>query len=432
MDEFRALARLAWPAIVGQLGIMGMGVVDLWVVRDLGKEATAAVGIGNTLSFGTLIVALGAVHGADGAIAQAFGGGRPGAAGTEAARVGLVALVLAIPVVLVHLLAEPLLRALGQPETVVPLAGTYVRIFAIGVLPAVGFQVVRQLLQGNGSVLPAMITILVANLVNLACDLLFVWGFGWGVAGAALSTTTVRFVMLAVLLWVARRELARAWPDGPVLDREALRRMAGLSLPVALQICLEVWAFNVGFFVAGVLGDAEAAAHTVAMNYASISFMLPLGISSAASTRVGNRIGAGDPWVRTAWAAVISGATVMSLSAGLFFAFPAALGRFYNSDPEVVALVAVVLPIAAVFQLFDGTQVVSFGVLRGLGDLRFPALFNIVGYWLVGLPLALLLVFRAELGLAGVWVGYSVALGIVAVLLVARLLVHTSRARRTA
>jgi MATE family multidrug resistance protein len=186
-------------------------------------------------------------------------------------------------------------------------------------------------------------------------------------------------------------------------------------------------AFGTGVFLAGTLGAAEAAAHTVALNLASLSFMLPLGISSAASTRVGNAVGAGEPWARRAWTAVAAGAAVMTLSAAAFSLFPRPLGAFYNDDPAVVALVAAVLPIAGLFQLFDGTQVVAFGVLRGRNDLRVPALFNVVGYWLVGLPLASWLVLGQGVGLAGVWVGYTVGLGIVATLLVARLAAHTVR-----
>ncbi len=427
MDELRALLRLAWPAAVGQLGLMAMGVVDLWAVGPLGKEATAAVGIGNTLSFGTLIVAFGMVHGADGVIAQAFGAGRPGEAGLHAARAGVVSGLIGLGVLAVHLAAEPLLVALHQPPDVVPLAGSYVRGLAWGVAPALGLQVVRQLLQGRSLVRPAMVAVLLGNVVNLVLVTALVRGLGWGLAGAAAATSLVRWVMFAGLLAAAWSPLREARPVGVVLDPRGLRAIASLGAPVALQMCLETWAFNTGVFLAGRLGATEAAAHTVALNLASLSFMLPLGIASAAATRVGNAVGAGEPWVRRAWTAVATGAGVMGLSAAAFSLFPAALGRFYNPDPEVVALVATVLPIAGLFQLFDGTQVVTFGVLRGRNDLRVPALFNVVGYWVVGLPVAAWLVLERGVGLAGVWIGYSVGLGIVAALLVARLALHTVR-----
>jgi MATE family multidrug resistance protein len=158
--------------------------------------------------------------------------------------------------------------------------------------------------------------------------------------------------------------------------------------------------------------------------------MVPLGIAAAASTRVGNLVGAEQDWRRAGLVSVSLGAGVMTLSATLFLLWPQAIGRAYNSDPEVVALVAVVLPLAAAFQWFDGAQVVSFGVLRGLGDTRTPALFNVVGHWIVGLPLGVWLGFNREMGLPGVWIGLTAGLGIVSLLLVLRLLLHARTTRR--
>lgn len=425
MDELRALARLAWPAVVGQLGTMAMGVVDLWAVGALGKEATAAVGIGNTLSFGVLVIGFGAVAGADGAVAQAWGAGRPGDAGTHSARAAVVAAVLAVGIVAVHLLAEPLLRALGQSPDVIPLAGTYARGLAASVPPVLGFQVVRQLLQGRGVVRPAMVAVLVGNVVNLVLVTALVRGLGFGLGGAAAATTAVRWVMFAWLVRAALPTLREASPTGPVLSRPALRAAAASAAPVALQMGLEVWAFNAGVFLAGRLGATEAAAHTVALNLASLSFMVPLGVASAAATRVGNAVGAGLDWRRAGWTAVAAGAGVMTLSAAAFTLFPRPLGAFYNDDPAVLALVCTVLPIAGLFQLFDGTQVVAFGVARGRDDNRVPALFNVVGHWLVGLPLAVWLVEGRGVGLPGVWAGYTAGLGVVAALLMSRLVVQS-------
>lgn len=432
MDELRALARLAWPAIVGQLGMMAMGVVDLWAVGTLGKEATAAVGTANTLSFGTLVIAFGAVSGADGLVAQAFGAGRPREAGTHAARAAVVSGVLGVGVIAAHLLAEPIFRAAGQPSEVVPLAGSYARGLAGGLPAAIAFQAVRQLLQGRGLVRPAMLAVLLGNLANLVLVTWFVRGLGWGMGGAAAATSIVRWVMLGGLWAIARGALAESRPDGPVWDRAGLWAAAGVALPVSFQMGLEVWAFGVGVLLAGSLGATEGAAHTVALNLASLSFMVPLGVSTAAATRVGNAIGAGGPWRRPAWTAIAMGAGVMTVSATAFTAAPRALGAFYNDDPAVLDLVARVLPIAALFQLFDGTQVVAFGVLRGRNDLRVPALFNVVGYWLVGLPLAVALVEVVGVGLPGVWIGYSVGLGIVASLLLSRLVAHSVRAEPAA
>lgn len=428
MDEVKALLRLAWPAILGQLGLMSMGLVDLWLVGPLGKEATAAVGLGNTVSFGTFLLCMGVVHGADPLVAQAYGADRPRTAGTAAARAAVVALLLAVPVLVVHLAGAPLLRLLGQPESVVPLAADYLQALCPGIVPMLLWHATRQLLQGKGVLLPTTITILAANLLNVVAVGALIGGWGpvpaLGVFGAGLGTSIVRTAMLLALVAITLPHLREALPDDVVFDVRTLVRVAGETLPVSLQIGLEVWAFNAGYVLAGLLGDTQAAAHTVAMGAASTSFMVPLGISAAAATRVGNLVGAGRDWRRAGRTAVGLGALAMSVPAVIFLTMPTAIARIYATDADVIALVGIILPIAALFQLFDGTQVVSFGVLRGLGDLRVPALFNVVGYWFAGLPLAGVLIFGLGWGLPGMWVGYTCALAIVATLLVARLLRH--------
>lgn len=428
MDEARRLVALAWPVVLGQLGLVGMGVVDLVVVGRLGPDATAAVGIGNTWSFGTLIVGLGASAGLDPLITQAFGARDPRRAGAEAARGAVVVALAALPIIALHLLGEPLFHWMRQPESAIPDAATYCRIVALSVPAFLGFAVVRQLLQADGAMRPAMWVIGLGNLVNLVADLVLVQGAGpipgFGVAGVAMATTVVRWVMFAALLGVALPLLARSRPEPGWATPRAIARVAVVCLPVSLQIGLEVWAFNAASLFAGALGALPAAAHTAALSAASVAFMVPFGVSAAASTRVGNLVGAGRDWRRPAFTAIGLGAGAMTFSGLLFLLAPEAVGRFYNPDPAVVAAVGAVLPLAALFGWFDGTQVVAFGVLRGLGDTRHPALFNLVGYWVLGLPLGVWLAFRGGQGLAGLWIGLVIGLGVVAVLLVGRLARH--------
>lgn len=428
MEELRRLAKLAWPVVLGQLGLVAMGVVDLLAVGPLGKEATAAVGIGNTLSFATLIIGLGAASGLDPLVAQAYGAGAPRQAGTEAARGMVIALLLSLPIAAVHLAAEPILRALRQPVSAVPDAALFCQISALSVIPFVLFGVVRQWLQGGGHMREAMWVIAVGNLVNLVAVFGLVRWASFGVAGVACATTIVRWLMLGMLVALGWPRLRDAWPDGPVLDAGHLLRVARVTLPVSLQLGLEVWAFNASSFLAGAMGATESAAHTAALSAASMTFMVPLGISAAAATRVGNLVGGREDWRRAAFTSVALGAGVMTLSAALFLLFPGLVGQIYNRDPDVIALIAVVLPVGAAFQLFDGTQVVSFGVLRGLGDTRTPALFNVVAHWCVGLPFGAWLAFRRDLGLVGLWMGLTAGLFVVAMLLVARLYAAARRA----
>jgi MATE family multidrug resistance protein len=245
-----------------------------------------------------------------------------------------------------------------------------------------------------------------------------------GAVGSGIATSVVQALLpLAMLAWIALARLQeRAWLSWSraALDRKALARALSIGGPVSLQLALEVWAFQLAVLWAGWLGAAELAAHTVVMNLASLSFMVPLGIALAATVRVGNRIGAREPHQaqRAAWIALGLDAAVMAAFAAVFLAFRWELPRLYTADAEVVALAAAVLPIAAAFQLFDGTQAVGGGILRGMGRPRPAALFHLLGFYVVGLPLAYFLCFPLGMGLAGIWWGLAAGLGLVAAMLV--------------
>ena len=422
MIEVRRLTSLAWPVVLGQLGLVGMGSVDLLMIGGLGRDATAAVGLGNTWSFSVLIVALGAATGIDPLVTQAYGAGSAQRAGVAASRGLLLVAALSVPVVILHLLAAPALSALGQPGQVVPGAALYARILSISVLPMLSFSVIRQLLQGGGSMRPAMWVVGLGNLVNVVGNLALIERHG--VAGVAWSTVIVRWVMLVGLIGVGYRQLLPALPIERIWDLRALRRLAALALPVGLQVGLEVWAFNAGALIAGWISPGALAAHTAAINAIALAFMVPYGISAAAATRVGNLVGARADWRPAARSALALGASVMVLSGLIFALLPGGVARAYNPDPEVVALVTRILPIGAMFGLFDAVQVVSFGILRGLGDTRRPALFNVLGYWIVGLPLGTFLALGLGLGLPGVWIGLALALALISGLLVLRIVWH--------
>jgi MATE family multidrug resistance protein len=196
-----------------------------------------------------------------------------------------------------------------------------------------------------------------------------------------------------------------------------LREVLHYGLPVGLHLGLEVWAFDLATLLAGRLGSVGLAAHTIALNLASLTFMVPLGISLASVTRVGNLIGEGRPRdaQTAAWTAFGLGAGVMVVSAGLIAALRFWIPRAYTEDAAVIALAATVLPIAAAFQVFDGTQVVGMGILRAMGRTRPAAVFNLVGYYVLALPFAWWLAFPGKLGLPGIWWGLCLGLGVIAI-----------------
>src|SRR5262245_46803531 len=251
-----------------------MGVVDLLMVRSLGQDATAAVGIAVTWSFASLVFGIGLASGIDPLVAQAYGAGDARRAGTAAARGAVVLALSCIPIMALHFVAAPVFRFLHQPPTAIENAATFCRILSASVPAFLGFGLVRQWLQGGGVMRPAMWVVAIGNVVNLVAAYVLVHGAGrippLGVPGVACATTIVRWVMLVALVWLGRHVLWEARPLPGWFDARQIARVAFVTLGVSVQIGLEVWAFNAGSLFAGALGATAAAAHTAALNAASM------------------------------------------------------------------------------------------------------------------------------------------------------------------
>lgn len=421
-SELSALWRLAWPVVLGQIGMVAMGTVDLMMVGRLGERELAAVGMGNLWSFGVLIIALGTLRGIDPLFSQAHGAGDRAGVGAALGRAVLVALLLSVPVDLLHRLAGPGLRLLQQPEEAIGLAAAYVDAVRWGIVPYLLFNVQKLFLQNLGRTLLPTLVILAANVLNVALNALFIYGFGWGVVGCGWSTAGCRLLsllMLVALAWPLLRQYPRP-PLRALAAPRAVGRVLGVGLPVGFQYGVEVWAFNAAGVMAGWLGTTAFAAHQILLNITALTFMVPLGLGIAASARVGQKLGAGERWQPAGWVAVGATACWMLLcAAGLWLLAPSAL-RLYTTETAVISVALTLVPIAVAFQLFDGVQAVTAGVLRGAGDTRSPALVNLLGFWGLGLPVAY--VWGVTTGDArGIWLGLMAGLGAVALLLVAQL-----------
>lgn len=431
-SEFRALIALAAPIVVVQVGLMTMGVVDAIMVGRFSSVALAATAIGNFYFFVVAVFGLGVLLVLDPLIAQAVGA-RDEPAIALAVQRGLV-LSLALSVLTGGLLvpADTVLRALRQPEELVPLASMYVWICIPSFLPFNAFLVFRQLLQSLGLTRAIVITIVACNVANALLNWIFIFGnLGFprlGVAGAALATAISRTLLVVILVgltWRILRPYVRPLRAG-VFELAPLMRMLRLGLPIGAQQELEVAYFGGLIILMGVLGTISVAAHQIAINLASLTFMVPVGVASATAVFVGRAVGSRDePAVRRyAIAGLVCGVGFMCVAAAVFLLAPVPLARLYTVDAEVVALAAGLIPIAGLFQVFDGTQVVSAGILRGIGDTRFPMFANVIGFWMVGLPLSAYLGFTAGLGAEGLWWGSLLAL-----IAVAALLLHRVRLR---
>ena len=428
--DIEAMVRLALPVVVVQVGMMLLGVVDTMVVGRLSSQALAAVALGHVVVIGVSSFGVGMLLALDPLVAQAVGAGDPVRARRAVQRGLVIATLLMVPSTLLLLPSETALTLLRQPPETVPLAASYVHICIPGLLPFFGFVVLRQSLQAMERLQPIVLTIVFVNLFNLVADWALVFGAGplpsLGPLGSAWATTASRTLLFLVLLVVARKELA------PVLrrfDRQALLlgplwRTIRLGTPIGFQVQLEIIAFAVIALLMGGLGTVQMAAHQVAINLASLTFMVPLGVGSASAIRVGHAIGRGDASGarRAASSGLLLGVAFMTLTAIAFLGLPTLLASAYTSVDEVIFLSAQLIPIAGFFQIFDGLQVVSSGVLRGAGDTRAPLVINIVGFWLVGLPVSLLLGFHFGFGPRGLWWGLVAGLGAVATILVSRVM----------
>ena len=434
-EELRAMVRLALPVVTIQVGMMAMGVVDTIMVGHLSAQALAAVALGNLYFFGLAVFGMGTLMVLDPVVAQAVGAEDEPAIARGIQRGMLLAALLTVPAVLLLIVADSFMVLARQPAEVVPSAAAYALRMAPGVLPFFVFVVFRQSLQSMRLTASIVIAIVVANVVNAILNWILIFGhFGFpamGVEGSAWATTLSRW-LLAILLviLVHRRLMPYLWPIRPeIWEAAPLGRMVRLGVPIGCQYLLEFGAFALVALMMGWLGTNAMAGHQIAINLASLTFMVPLGTSDAASVLVGQAVGRRDPdGARgAAHSALLCGAGFMTMTAILFLTVPGPLARLYTDETAIVALAAALIPMAGVFQVFDGLQAVGGGILRGLGETRVAMLVNLFGYWFLGLPVSYILGFRLGLGPIGLWWGLVLGLGVVASVLLVRVRIALAR-----
>ena len=443
--ELRLLLVLAGPLILAQLAGTSMGFVDTLMVGRLGDEALAGIALGNTLYFFVLLLLTGVVLAVGPTVSQAHGAGdEEGVA--RAARQGLwLALggtLLALPL---FWNATTLLRLVGQEAGTAALAGAYIRAVSWGFLPALGLTALRGLLEGLSNPRPIMVIALVGVGLNVAANDVLMFGrFGFpalGLVGTGYATTIVSWLMFALAALYVQVTLKgyRIFSRLRTPDPRTLRDLFTVGWPIGLTLGFEVGLFTITALLMGLLGATQLAAHQIALQTASLTFMVPLGLSIALSVRVGQAAGRGDgAGVRRAGSVGIglSGA-FMVLTALAFWALPRSIvGLFVDTrDPAnapLIALAVTYLGVAAMFQVFDGLQVSASGALRGLKDTRMPMLISLFAYWGVGLGVGVWLAFGLGWGGRGLWLGLVAGLGTAAALLILRFVrtVRRPHARR--
>ncbi|NVO84353.1 MATE family efflux transporter [Hymenobacter terrestris] len=422
---------LAYPVVLSQLGHVMVNVVDSMVVGQTGKIPLAAVSLAVSVSTVVMVLGLGLTMGITPLVAAADGRQDVAANGRLLVNGVWLSVVAGLVLAALGLLVPALLPHLGQPEAVVLLASPWVQVLFLSFFPLMIFQGFKQFAEGLGLTKQAMSLSIQANVVNAVLCYGLVFGElgmpNMGMMGAAWATLIARVLMAGLMAWYVLRakrlqpyRLAAQANLRP--DTAGLRRLLGLGAPIGVQMTFEMGAFSFSAIMIGWLGATQLAAHQIAINVASVTYMAASGIGAAATIRVGKFFGAHDG-MRARQAgqmAYLLTLTFMGLMGLILVLVRNYLPFYYNDDPAVVAQAATLLLIAAAFQISDGLQVVGLGALRGLEDVKVPSVVALLAYWVVALPLGYVLAFKLNMGAVGVWLGLLTGLTLVAGMLLLR------------
>ena len=428
-SELRPTLRLALPLILAEIGWMSMVIVDTMMVGRLPDSANSigAVSISSSIFIVFAFFGEGLMAGLDSLVSQAFGAGH-----REDCHRSLingiylsfaVAPILTLPVWLM----PPYFERIGVTHSVAVLAAPYMRTLAIGMLPLLLYFAVRRTLQGMNMVRPIAFALVTANLINFAGNYIFIHGkLGFpalGVTGSGIATAISRIYLalaqIVYLFWYDARHKTELLKTPVQPDLQRIRKLIALGLPAGLQMTAEVTVFALVASLIARLGAVQLAGHQIALNTVAFTYMVPLGLSSAAAVRVGQAIGRRDPIAaRNAGnTTILLGGSFMACMSVALLVFPRYVARLYTTDEIVIHTAITLLAAGAAFQLFDGIQCVATGALRGSGDTRTPMLCHFSAYWLLGLPLGAWLCFRRHWGALGLWVGLSFSLILIGILL---------------
>jgi len=424
--ELRRTLALAGPMIVGQVGQMLIGLTDSAMIGRLGTVPLAAAAFTHGV-FGVFFIAgIGLLSPVGVYTARDHGAGDLAGCAAWLRHGRVLALGVSLGAFAVLAVLATQLRRFGQPEAVVAIAPPFFLLISASLVPTLLFQVQRQFAESLGHPLAPMMIMLADVVLNALLNWMFIWGHlgapALGLTGSGVATLLARSLAVAVLAFWLRRstDLApvRAAPRG-AWDPARFHALRTMGLPAAGCLLFESGAFAMAALMMGWLGAPALAAHQIALSCAAFVFMVPLGLATALSLRLSKALGAGRPDLVPiiAAGALLLSCGVMLVSATVFALAGQALARGFTADPGVIALAARLLAVAALFQLFDGGQVMGAAALRGLTDVKVPTVITFAAYWLFALPAGYLLAFHSPLGPTGVWAGLALGLATAAIAL---------------
>ena len=427
--EVRPTLRLALPLVLAELGWMSMTIVDTMMVGRLPNSAVAmgAVSLGSGIFMVLALFGEGLLLGLDTLVAQAFGAGK-----REDCHRSLINGVY-LSIALTPFLAAPVwlmerfLSAIHVDASVLSETIPYTKALAAGLFPLLLYFAVRRCLQAMNMVRPVAFALVTANIINAVFNWILIYG-KWGApamgtVGSGWSTAIARVYMAAVLIaylfWYDHKHRTELLKTPVEIDLLRIKQLIALGIPAAMQFTLESGVFATVTALIARLGAIPLATHQIALNTVAFTYMVPLGIASAAAVRVGQALGRRDPRGASAagGTAIFVGAAFMTLAGIVLVIVPRWIARIYTTDELVIRSTAALLAAGAAFQLFDGIQSVATGALRGAGDTRTPMLCHFTAYWIIGLPLGAWLCFRRGWGALGLWIGLSLALILIGIVL---------------
>ncbi len=436
--DARVIIGIGWPLILNNFFNIGVNVADTLMVGRLGATQLAGLSIGLSLWIGVFLTGLGVIMALGPTVSQHYGARRLLQIGRDTRQAVWLALIFSALVVVVLNNVSPLLLAIGIEADVVELAQGYLRGLSIGVPGCYLYHVMRQMNEGIGRTVPIMVVMGISLVVNVSVSYCLVFGlFGlpaMGVLGSGLGNGITYWVsFLLIVVHVSRSPTYRQfelWQRIEAPDFAVLKRLVGLGGPIGLSLLMQAGLFTALALLMGTLGKTYAAAHQIALNYAGLVFMLPLGIGFGTAVLVGQHIGAGDPQhARRIGITGIVMCTVVAAIVAVFTLFARYwIAGGYTQDAAVVALAGSLLGISTCLQVGDGTQSAAASALRGIKDTRVPMLINGVIYWGIGFALAWTLGIQLGYGAHGIWIGLSTALCVAAVVLSWRFAVVIGRA----
>jgi MATE family multidrug resistance protein len=419
--EIQPMLRLALPLVAAEIGWMVMGIVDTIMVGHLPDSAISlgAAALGQVL-YHTLAFGIGGILlGLDTVLAQAFGAKRIDDANRSLQHglllgailtVLLMGIVALMPLAFSHLHTDPRILALAVP---------FLNALNWGTPALILWLVLRRYLQAFNHPFSIAFTLISANLINVLFNWLFIYGHhwrflsipAWGVAGSGWSTMLSRCyqaaVMVAFLIYYQRKHHYGLFQTKWRYEKQRMLELLRLGVPVGAQIFVEIAIFGAATAFISTLGALPLAGHQIALDCASFTFMVPMGISTATGVRVGQAIGRRDPiGARAAgWTGILLSGCFMLCASAVFIAIPRTIARGFSPSPAVIAATVPLLFIVAVFQLFDGLQMTATGALRGAGNTSIGFYVHLTCYWAIGLPIGLFFGFHRHLGAAGIWLG---------------------------